>query len=146
MKSFLAGFAIGLGTGLLLAPAPGSETRRKIADMLDRTADKVKASSTPIVDAVRSQVERIAENEYGSSVSQEDVSEIENTHLLNILNSASKTHLMKVPGIGEATARRIIEGRPYTDMSNVIDDHILREEVFEKLKKLAIEEAEEGAA
>ena len=146
MKSFFTGFAIGIGAGLLLAPDAGSKTRSKIMNKIGSTADEVSASSKPVVDAVRSQVEQIAENEYASAAVQPNVNEIETTHVLDILNSASKTRLMKVSGIGEATARRIIDGRPYANVNNVVDGQILSQEVLEKLKKLAIEEAEEEAA
>ena len=149
MKSFFTGFAIGVGAGLVLAPDAGSKTRSKIMEKFGNMADKVSASSEPMVNAVRSRVEQIAENEFAwapATTAQSNVSEIETTHVLNILNSASKTRLMKVSGIGEATARRIIDGRPYTDVNNMIDGQILSPEVLEKLKKLAMEEAEEEAA
>lgn len=142
MKSFLMGFAIGLGGGLLLAPVAGSETRKKVMDKIGKATDRVSSSSKPIVDAVRSQVEHIAEGEYTSASLQPNVTEIESTQVLDILNSASKTRLMKVSGIGEATARRITDGRPYADVDSVIDGHILSQELLDKVKKLAIEEAE----
>ena len=146
MKSFLTGFVIGLGGGLLLAPMAGTEVRKKLIEKVGKTTDKVTASAEPIVNAVREQVAQVAENEFGLDIERPQVSEIESTGVLELLNSASKTHLTKVQGIGEATARRIIEGRPYADVASVISGHTLSEEILEKLKKMAIEEAEKGAA
>src|SRR5581483_4519163 len=146
MKSFFSGFVIGVGGGLLLAPMAGSETRKKIIEKFGTARGKASASAEPIVNAVRAQVQQVAEHEFASEPERPQVGEIEASSVLETLNTASKTRLMKVQGIGEATARRIIEGRPYSDAKNVIDSHILSEEVLEKLNKLAIEEAEEEAA
>jgi len=38
--AFLAGAAIGVGIGMLFAPASGTETRRKIKDMANKAQEK----------------------------------------------------------------------------------------------------------
>lgn len=37
--TFVTGFLIGIGTGLLLAPRPGRETRRQLRGMADETGE-----------------------------------------------------------------------------------------------------------
>jgi len=64
----------------------------------------------------------------------------EAARLLQIFNNASKTKLMSVKGIGEATAKRIIDGRPYNNADGYAE--ILPEEVMHNLKKELLEEKE----
>lgn len=52
--AFLAGAVIGVGVGLLVAPRPGSETRRQLADFAQKTRDRV--------GEVASKMRRTAEN------------------------------------------------------------------------------------
>ena len=47
---------------------------------------------------------------------------------------------MSVSGIGDATARRIIEHRPYTEAAYLIENHILSPELLAKLEKDLIDE------
>ena len=141
MKSFLAGLGVGVGVGLLLAPEEGSETRKKIKEKIDGAAEQVSTASKPVVDAVRAKVEQVANIEYEAQpVQQESASDSDSNRVLEILNSASKTRLMSVSGIGDATARRIIEHRPYAQAAYVIENHILSPELLEKLEKDLIEE------
>jgi DNA uptake protein ComE-like DNA-binding protein len=141
MKSFLAGLGIGVGVGVLLAPEAGSETRKKIKEKIDGAAEQVSAASKSVVDAVRTKVEQVANMEYGAQpVQQESASGGNSNRVLDILNSASKTRLMSVSGIGDATARRIIEHRPYTEAAYVIENHILSPELLAKLEKDLIDE------
>ena len=143
MKSFLAGVGIGAGVGLLLAPEAGLETRRKIKEKFGKSADKLNTSSQPIVSAVRDQVEQLANKEYEQPKQQlASAKNNESERVLDILNSASKTKLTSVPGIGDGIARSIIEHRPYSDASQVIEKTILSQEVLDKLKKQLIEEEE----
>lgn len=49
MNKILYGFLAGLAVGLLIAPASGAETRKKIADNIDDTLDNMK----DVVDKIR---------------------------------------------------------------------------------------------
>lgn len=142
MKSFLAGLGIGVGMGLIFAPEAGSETRKRIKEKIDGAAEQVSTASKPIVEAVRAKAEQVANMEYENAqpVQPESASDGNSNRVLEILNSASKTKLMSVSGIGDATARRIIEHRPYTEAAYVTENHILSSELLERIEKDLIDE------
>ncbi len=50
------------------------------------------------------------------------------------INSAAKSELMKLPGIGEAEAQKIIGGRPYLSKARLVADKILSIDTYEALK------------
>lgn len=50
------------------------------------------------------------------------------------INSAGKAELMKLPGIGNAEADKIIAGRPYLSKARLATQNIIDREVYEKLK------------
>ncbi len=49
------------------------------------------------------------------------------------LNSASKGSLMGLPGIDDATADRIIAGRPYSSEHQLLDRHIVSRDEYNKI-------------
>jgi competence protein ComEA len=50
------------------------------------------------------------------------------------INTASSTDLETLPGIGEVTAQKIIEGRPYVSIDELIAKKVIGEATFEKIK------------
>lgn len=50
------------------------------------------------------------------------------------VNSASATLLDTLPGVGPATAQRIIEGRPYNKLEDLLDVKGIGEKTLEKLR------------
>lgn len=61
-------------------------------------------------------------------------SQVSNSSMINI-NSASSSDLDSLPGIGPATAQKIIEGRPYADINELISKKIVKNSVFDKIKE-----------
>ena len=50
------------------------------------------------------------------------------------LNSGSQTDLESLPGIGPATASKIISNRPYSDINDLLNKKAVSKSVFEKIK------------
>ena len=52
------------------------------------------------------------------------------------LNTASVGDLKKLPGVGDAGAKKIVDGRPFTKTSELVDKKILSSSAFDKVKDL----------
>jgi competence protein ComEA len=149
MKAFLTGIGLGAAIGLWLAPASGSETRKKLitrgADLAENLGNKVSAG----LDDNREVPQKEAENTEISAQAQQssDHQETSSTQdpVAEVLNSASKTKLRSVPGIGDATARRIIESRPFESEAEVVESKVMPERVLKTLKDKLVETDEEVA-
>jgi competence protein ComEA len=72
----------------------------------------------------------------------ENISNLSNssnlTNLSNLvnINTGTLSQLDTLPGIGEATAKKIIDGRPYQNTSQLVEMHIVTQSVFTKIKDL----------
>ncbi len=148
MKGFLMGIGLGAAIGLWLAPEAGSETRKKLmtrgADLAQQLGNTVEAKLADDREVPQEQTKQAvsaaeaqASNNQETQPTQDPVAEV--------LNSASKTKLRSVPGIGDATARRIIESRPFESEAEVVESKVMPEKVLKSLKDTLVDPDEEVA-
>lgn len=70
-------------------------------------------------------------NQSGSSRGNPDST---NENFSISIQSASSADLERLPGIGPVTAKKIIDGRPYTSVQELLDRNIISEKLFDELR------------
>ncbi len=54
------------------------------------------------------------------------------------INTATIEELDELPGVGKVTAKKIIEGRPYENIDQLLTKKVVNKSVYEKIKELII--------
>ena len=148
MKGFLTGIGLGTAIGLWLAPEAGSETRKKLmtrgSDLAQRLGNKVEAKLADHREVPQEQTKQAAPDAQAQASSNNQETQSQDP-VAEVLNSASKTKLRSVPGIGDATARRIIESRPFESEAEVVESKVMPEKVLKSLKDTLVDPEEEIA-
>jgi DNA uptake protein ComE-like DNA-binding protein len=73
-----------------------------------------------------------------ASHSRANLSANRNSGGLIDLNSATRAALVGLPGIGEAYAQKIIDGRPYHDKAELVRRKIIPEATYEQISSKVI--------
>ena len=90
------------------------------------------AKTTPAVQAVQATPATPAAPAHHTSTSTSSKS---TTKPVIDINSASKEDLMKLPGIGEATADKIVAGRPWKSKSDLEKNKVMTKSAYDKVSK-----------
>jgi DNA uptake protein ComE-like DNA-binding protein len=148
MKGFLAGIGLGTAIGIWLAPESGQETRKKLRARGAELANRFEKQSNVAGDGEslrRQQSEQRGTDAKAQAGSEGQETQSTQDPVAEVLNSASKTKLRSVPGIGDATARRIIENRPFESEEEVLENKVMPEKVLKNLKDTLVDPDEEVA-
>jgi len=147
MKGFLAGIGLGTAIGIWLAPESGQETRKKLMARGAELANRFEKQSNVAGDGENPEQQSAQQGMDAQAKAGSEGQEPQSTQdpVAEVLNSASKTKLRSVPGIGDATARRIIESRPFESEEEVLENKVMPEKVLKNLKDTLVDPDEEVA-
>ena len=142
MKLFLTGLGIGVGLGVLFAPRSGEVTRTKVRERFGGLIKGVKRQAGKAKDAVQETVAAHSEEPSGENASRGTSSPAKKDQAREVrppgnpdpINIFSREDLMSVSGIGPALADKIISGRPYSSLQELLDRGILSQSTFAELE------------
>ena len=109
------------------------------APSLQEKKDALKKDSSKLQDKAASQKDKAKEATSKASATKEAAKDSAAGSVGKLdLNSATEAELAQLPGIGEARAKAIVKGRPYTGKDELKRKKIVPASVYEKIKDRVI--------
>ena len=118
-----------------MSEAAGSKT----TSALKEKKDALKKDGSKLLDKAESQKDKAKEATSKASATKEAAKDSAAGSVGKLdLNSATEAELAQLPGIGEARAKAIVKGRPYTGKDELKRKKIVPASVYEKIKDRVI--------
>lgn len=168
MRNFILGLGAGAVVGLLIAPDEGRKTQEKIRGWLEQWqqsgGEEAQGKQNQTEERWGKQAQRQTGEPSQTSAGHEDVWERveqerngpeheaaeevdrESKAVAEVLNTAKRDELLSVPGIGRATAKRIIKNRPYESEEEILEEGVMPEKTLERVKEELIEKKHDIAS
>ena len=115
------------------------------AGLTQRLENKVEAEAADNREIPQEEMEQPVSGTEAQASNENQEAQPTQDAVAEVLNSASKTKLRSVPGIGDATARRIIENRPFESEAEVVESKVMPDKVLKNLKDTLVDPDEEVA-
>lgn len=159
LKSFLTGLGIGAGLGVLLAPTSGEELRRELQERAADVIGRLRSAAEPVVQSVAEELRdpaALVDKAKGAAGDALDrgreklgeVIEMARQRFSSesdLLNSATREALLKIPGIGPVTADKLIEGRPYQSLADLTERKLVAPSILEALRTALLGDKRQSA-
>lgn len=101
-----------------------------VSDAIDTDlADKMINYANTLVDGVKIYVPK------KENISSERSQSLTSTDAIVSVNTSSSTQLESLPGVGEVTAKKIIDNRPYGSLDELVTKHVISASLLEKLRE-----------
>ncbi|HKD92829.1 MAG TPA: hypothetical protein VKB56_13040 [Terriglobales bacterium] len=146
MKGFLAGLGAGFALGLVIAPQSAEENRTRIAegaeDLLQQGREQGRELARRSNELLSSAPEQTCDfpEKRNQTIPQvrEPLKDVMRGDGAAALNSISRNELLAVYGIGPVSADKILSGRPYKSLSDLVERSILPASTLENLKRALV--------